>query len=115
MSEHITKRMSGAFTARRIAGASWHIFMNGMTGTAIRDLVAFNNRLYAHTGYEVYQSTDAGMSWKKLWNHGQEAVLNIPTTKINYTSKLIPAGDILYSLAGPRRFKRHCDYFSFIY
>ena len=82
-------------------GASWHIFMNGVMGTAIRDLVAFNNTLYAHTGYEVYQSTDAGVSWKKVWNHGREAVLNIPTTQRTFTSKLIPIGDILYSLSGP--------------
>ena len=65
------------------------------------DLVAFNNGLYAHTGYEVYQSTDAGVSWKKLWNHEREAVLNIPTTRIIFVPKLIPVGDILYSLSGP--------------
>ena len=80
-------------------GESWHPFMNGVMGAIIIDLVAFNSRLYAHTGYEVYQSTDAGVSWKKLWNHGQEAVLNIPTTRVSYESKLIPVGDILYSLS----------------
>ena len=82
-------------------GASWHIFMNGVIGTRIVDLVAFNNTLYAHTGYEVYQSTDEGVSWKKLWNHEREAVLNIPTTRMIYAPKLIPVGDTLYSLAGP--------------
>ncbi len=81
-------------------GASWHPFMNGVMGTVIIDLVAFNNRLYAHTGYEVYRSTDDGVSWKKLWNHGQEVVLNIPTTRISYESKLIPVGNVLYSLTG---------------
>ena len=80
-------------------GESWHIFMNGVMGAIIIDLVAFNSRLYAHTGYEVYQSTDGGVSWKKLWNHGQEVVLNIPTTRVSYESKLIPIGDILYSLS----------------
>ncbi|MDE0689027.1 MAG: sigma-70 family RNA polymerase sigma factor [Candidatus Poribacteria bacterium] len=80
-------------------GESWHPFMNGVIGTIVMDLVAFNNRLYAHTGYEVYQSTDGGVSWKKLWNHGQEVVINIPTTRISYESKLIPVGDILYSLS----------------
>ncbi len=82
-------------------GASWHIFMNGMMGTAVRDLVAFNNGLYAHTGYDVYQSMDRGVSWEKLWNHEREAVLNIPTTKIISAPKLIPVGDVLYSLVGP--------------
>ena len=93
--------MQGAFTARLMVGASWHIFMNGVIGTRIRDLVAFNNTLYAYTGYEVYQSTDAGVSWKKLWNHEREAVLNIPTTRIILVPNLIPVGDILYSLSGP--------------
>ena len=82
-------------------GTSWHIFMNGVMGTVIKDLVAFNNNLYAHTGYDVYQSTDGGMSWKKLWNHGREAVLNIATTRTILAPKLIPVGDILYSLSGP--------------
>ena len=82
-------------------GTSWHIFMNGVMGTVIKDLVAFNNELYVHTGYEVYQSTDGGVSWKKLWNHEREAVLNIATTRIILAPKLIPVGDILYSLAGP--------------
>ena len=81
-------------------GESWHPFMNGVMGTVIIDLVAFNNRLYAHTGYEVYQSTDGGVSWKKLWNHGQEVVINIPTTRISYESKLIPVSNVLYSLSG---------------
>ena len=83
------------------SGASWHTFMNGVMGTTIKDLVAFNNSLYAHTGYDVYQSTDAGVSWKKLWNHEREAVLNIPTTRSIFGSNLIPVGDILYSLEGP--------------
>lgn len=82
-------------------GTSWHIFMNGVIGTTIIDLVAFNNTLYAHTGYDVYQSTDGGRTWKKLWNHEREAVLNIPTTKMIFGAKLIPVGDVLYSLSGP--------------
>ena len=80
-------------------GESWHPFMNGVMGTLIIDLVAFSNRLYAHTGYEVYQSTDGGVFWQKLWNHGQEAVLNIPTTRLSHESKLIPVDDTLYSLS----------------
>ena len=48
------------------SGKSWHLFMDGIVGTRANDLVAFNNRLYAHTGYGVYQSTDEGETWKKL-------------------------------------------------
>ena len=76
-------------------GESWHLFMNGVTGTFIIDLVAFNNRLYAHSGYEVYQSTDAGVSWKKVRVDGQEAALN-PRTKLAYESKLVVVNNTLY-------------------
>ena len=48
------------------AGDSWHLFMNGMVGTKIKNLVAFNDRLYVHTGRNVVQSTDDGESWKSL-------------------------------------------------
>ena len=91
----------GAIHRTTDGGTSWHIFMNGMIGTRVRDLVAFNDELYAHTGYDVYQSTDGGVSWKKLWNHEREAVLNIPTTRIILAPKLISVGDVLYSLSGP--------------
>ena len=47
-------------------GESWHIFMDGILGTRINDLVVFNDRLYAHTAYEVYQSTNEGTTWKKV-------------------------------------------------
>ena len=79
-------------------GASWHIFMNGMAGTVIIDLVAFNNRLYAHSGYEVYQSIDEGVSWKKVRVDGQEAALN-PKTKMAYESKLVVVNNTLYFLS----------------
>ena len=79
-------------------GESWHLFMNGVRGTVIIDLVAFNNRLYAHSGYEVYQSTDAGVSWKKVRVDGQEAALN-PRTKLAAESKLVVVGNTLYFLS----------------
>ena len=47
-------------------GESWHIFMDGVLGTRINDLIVFNNRLYTYTGYEVYQSTNEGVTWKKV-------------------------------------------------
>ncbi|MCY3742791.1 MAG: sigma-70 family RNA polymerase sigma factor [Candidatus Poribacteria bacterium] len=47
-------------------GQSWRLLIDGMVGTRLKDLVAFNNRLYAHTGYAVYQSTDEGVCWKKI-------------------------------------------------
>ena len=48
------------------AGESWHLFMDGMVGTGTLDLVSVNNRLYAHAGGEIVQSTDGGESWKSV-------------------------------------------------
>ena len=79
-------------------GESWHVFLNGMTGTLTIDLVAFNNRLYAHSGYEVYQLADASVSWKKVPVDGQEAVLN-PRTKLAAESKFVVVGNTLYFLS----------------
>ncbi len=47
-------------------GESWQPFMNGMAGTRMQDLVAFNDRLYMHTGSDVFQSIDGGTLWKNV-------------------------------------------------
>ena len=47
-------------------GESWQPFMSGIAGTRIQDLVAFNDRLYMHTGSDVFQSTDGGTSWENV-------------------------------------------------
>ena len=47
-------------------GKRWHLLIDGIVGTRLKDLVRFKDRLYAHNGYAVYQSTDEGASWKKL-------------------------------------------------
>ena len=46
------------------SGESWHLFMDGMVGTGILDLVAVNNRLYVHTDGDILQSMNGGESWK---------------------------------------------------
>ncbi len=58
----------GPFGIRRTTdgGKSWRLLIDGMAGTRLKDLIAFNGRLYAHTGNVVYQSTDEGASWKKI-------------------------------------------------
>ena len=58
----------GLFGIRRTTdgGKRWHLLIDGMVGTRLEDLVAFNGRLYAHTGNAVYQSTDEGASWRKI-------------------------------------------------
>ena len=79
-------------------GESWHLFMDGMMGTVIVDLVAFGNRLYAHNGYEVYQSTDAGVSWKMVPVDRQKAGLRSASTSVIADLKLIVVGNMLYFL-----------------
>ena len=80
-------------------GESWHLFMNGIIGTLITDLVAFDNRLYTHTGYDIYQSTDAGGSWKKIPTDGQKDGSNNSSTSVRADAKLIVVGNVLYSLS----------------
>ena len=80
-------------------GNSWYPFMNGMTGTLIIDLVAFNNRLYAHTGYEVYQSSNAAEAWKKVPVDGDEASVLNPRIKVASESKLVVIDNMLYLLS----------------
>lgn len=63
-------------------GESWHLFMDGMVGTGILDLVTVNNRLYVHIDGDILQSMNAGESW--------EAV-EIDVSKVN--SKLFKEGD----------------------
>ena len=48
------------------AGESWHLFMTGILGTQVLDLVVLNNKLYAHTGDTLVQSMDGGRSWKTV-------------------------------------------------
>ena len=82
-------------------GKSWHIFMNGVMGTSTNDLIAFKNRLYAHTGYEVFQSTNAGVSWKKVpmtaeAGTPQSAEQKFSRVDPNFGSKLVVSGNTLY-------------------
>ena len=95
-------------------GTSWHIFMNGVIGTRIVDLVALDNGLYAHTGYDVYQSTDAGVSWEKLWNHEREAVLQHPHDQDNFRAKTDTCWRHSLFACGSRNWSRQCGYFPFI-
>ena len=89
-------------------GKSWHLFVNGMVGTRLKDLVVSNNRLYAHTGYEVYQSTEEGVSWKQLVIEGAFEVEyttfeSLKQDKVrvytSFDSKLVVDDNRLYFLA----------------
>ena len=48
------------------SGTSWYPFMEGIVGTGMRDLVAFDGKLYVYTGKDVVQSTNGGESWENI-------------------------------------------------
>ena len=85
------------------SGDSWHPFTNGMVGTKVRDLVAFNNRLYVYTGTGFFKSVDDGNSWEEVRiDYGE--FTSKPTSNgaqpANYftDSKLIIANNVLYGI-----------------
>ncbi|RKU34935.1 hypothetical protein C6496_18935 [Candidatus Poribacteria bacterium] len=103
---------AGPFGVHRTTdgGKRWLLLMDGMVGTRLKDLVAFNDRLYAHTGYAVYQSTDEGVSWKKLpiaeRSFGKVTTITTESSKRysarishSFNSKLIVDDNNLYFLS----------------
>ena len=59
---------AGGFGIHRTVdgGKSWYPCMDGMMGTGILNLVALNNRLYAHIDNGITESTNGGESWKSV-------------------------------------------------
>ena len=82
-------------------GESWHLFMDGMIGTRILDLIACNNRLYAHTGDDIVQSRDGGESWKAIRFDASEVASSAGQSRLNFSvnSRLVIAGNTLYVIS----------------
>ena len=82
-------------------GESWHLFMEGMVGTRILDLIACNNRLYAHTGDDIVQSRDSGESWEAIRFGANEVASNAGQSRLNFStdSRLTVAGNTLYVIS----------------
>ena len=82
-------------------GESWHLFMDGMVGTGILDLVSVNNRFYALTKGDIVQSTDGGESWSTV-QVNDKGVNPKPFkeghSRLNFSaeSRLTVAGNTLY-------------------
>ncbi len=97
---------AGVFGIHRTTdgGKSWHIFMDGVLGTRLNDLVVFNNNLYTYTAYEVYQSTNEGVSWKKV-RIGTEEISRESVEDdrayiyANLYAKFVIAGGMLYFIS----------------
>ncbi len=86
------------------AGESWHLFMDGMVGTRILDLVSVNHKLYAHAGGEIVQSTDGGESWKSVpvdANKFAHKPVKAEQSHRNFSaeSRLAIAGNTLYIIS----------------
>ena len=81
------------------AGESWHPFMDGIIGTSIGSLVAFNNRLYAYTYPDIVQSSDAGESWKSILMDSKSTGKKQSLVKFSSNSNLVVAEGTLYGIA----------------
>ena len=85
-------------------GESWHLFMDGMVGTGIQDLVSVDNGLYAHTEEGIVQSTNGGESWRDVRINDSE-VKTKPVkegqSRLNFSavSRLAVTGNTLYVIS----------------
>ena len=90
--------------------------MDGIVGTRANNLVVFNNRLYAHTGYEVYQSTDEGGDLERTLNrrgicYRRNYGCPLKTEQVSavhtsFDSKLMVDGNILYFVSPEKHILR---------
>ncbi len=80
------------------AGASWHPFVNGMTGPLTHDLITLNNRLYMHIGGDLVQSTDGGETWESARFNPPEQTPELDTD-FYANIKLTIADTALYAIS----------------
>ena len=99
----------GTFGVHRTTdgGESWHLFMGGMVGTKIKDMVSFNSRLYAYTDSEVFQSINGGRTWKGVRvgdeQEPPELIAKEPSRAHPlFNSKLVIADNALYLISPVR-------------
>ena len=80
------------------AGASWHPYVNGMTGPSMHDLTALNHRLYMHIGRDIVQSSDRGKTWHSVRFNTHEHTPKLD--KDFYRNiKLTIADNVLYAIS----------------
>ena len=100
---------AGPFGVHRTtdAGESWHLFMDGIVGTGILNLIVLHNRLYAHTSDALVQSTDGGESWKTVRIDVSDVALSPmekrqPHINIFSHSRLTVARNTLYVISSEK-------------
>ncbi len=80
------------------AGASWHPYVNGMTGPSMHDLTALNHRLSMHIGRDIVQSIDGGETWHSVHFNTHEDTPKLD--KDFYRNiKLTIADNVLYAIS----------------
>ena len=97
---------TGAFGIHRTTdgGESWHMFMDGVLGTRVIDLISFNDRLYANNSQEIFQSTAVGVSWQNVpmvadgvpSESVKPKLPNVNSVTSNYGSKFVVSDNVLY-------------------
>ena len=79
-------------------GESWHLFMDGMVGTGILDLMVLNDRLYAHTDGRIVQLADISESWQTVPISPSRGENGSSQGNFDFNSKLVVAGNVLYGV-----------------
>ena len=80
------------------AGASWHPYVNGMTGPSMHDLTALNRRLYMHIGRDLVQSIDGSDTWHSVRFNTHEHTPKLDTDFYR-NMKLTTASNVLYAIS----------------
>ena len=85
------------------AGASWHPFIGGLIGTRTRGVAALNDRLYVHSGMDIFHSIDGGESWKSVSIDTNEQTFESTEQErshinFSYNSQMTGAGGDLYGI-----------------
>lgn len=85
-------------------GTTWHPFMDGILGTKVLDMVAFNDRLYVNTGNIMLVSSTDERGWESIpvqqWKSGVKAI-PITHQHINHLtdSKFAIVNNVLYGIS----------------
>ena len=80
------------------AGASWHPFVDGMTGPAMYDLITLNRRLYMRIRGDLVYSTNGGETWESAHFNTDEHTHKLDTD-FYANLKLTIANNVLYAIS----------------
>ena len=73
-------------------GKSWQPFMSGIVGHRVNNFVAFKDRLYVHSGFEVIYSANGGKTWTNI-------IDDSGNTRLFLFPNILVANDTLYTVS----------------